>query len=46
VEENQREVSALRKFVDDLIQAAMKAGEIDPKLNRSALRMLIIGAAN
>lgn len=34
------------KFVDDLIHAAMKAGEIDPTLNRSALRMLIIGAAN
>jgi AcrR family transcriptional regulator len=34
------------KFVDDLIQAAMKSGEIDPRLNRSALRMLIIGAAN
>jgi len=34
------------KFVDDLIQAAMKSGEIDSRLNRSALRMLIIGAAN
>jgi TetR/AcrR family transcriptional regulator, cholesterol catabolism regulator len=34
------------KFVDDLIQAAMKSGEIDATLNRSALRMLIIGAAN
>ncbi|MBV8139613.1 MAG: hypothetical protein JO121_28870 [Deltaproteobacteria bacterium] len=34
------------KFVDDLIRAAMKSGEIDPGLNRSALRMLIIGAAN
>ena len=34
------------KFVDDLIQLAMKAGEIDPNVNRSALRMLIIGAAN
>jgi TetR/AcrR family transcriptional regulator, cholesterol catabolism regulator len=34
------------KFVDDLIQLAMNAGEIDPDVNRSALRMLIIGAAN
>jgi TetR/AcrR family transcriptional regulator, cholesterol catabolism regulator len=34
------------KFFDDLIQAAMRAGEIDPAVNRSALRMLIIGAAN
>ena len=34
------------KFFDDLIQGAMKSGEIDPKVNRSALRMLIIGAAN
>jgi hypothetical protein len=32
--------------VDDLIQLAMRPGEIDPKVNRSALRMLIIGAAN
>ena len=34
------------KFFDDLIEAAMKSGELDPKVNRSALRMLIIGAAN
>ena len=31
---------------DDLIHAAMKSGEIDSRLNRSALRMLVIGAAN
>ena len=34
------------KFFDDLIEAAMKSGELDPKVNRSALRMLVIGAAN
>jgi len=34
------------KFFDDLIEAAMKSGELDPNVNRSALRMLIIGAAN
>ena len=34
------------RFFDDLIEAAMKSGELDPKINRSALRMLIIGAAN
>jgi len=33
-------------FFDDLIEAAMKSGELDAKVNRSALRMLIIGAAN
>ncbi len=34
------------RFFDDLIRAAMKSGELDPKVDRSALRMLIIGAAN
>lgn len=34
------------KFFDDLILDAMKAGALDRKVNRSALRMLIIGAAN
>ncbi|HTR60941.1 MAG TPA: TetR/AcrR family transcriptional regulator [Candidatus Binataceae bacterium] len=34
------------KFFDDLIEAAMKSGELDPRVNRSAVRMLIIGAAN
>lgn len=34
------------KFFDDLIQDAMEAGTLDRKVNRSALRMLIIGAAN
>jgi hypothetical protein len=34
------------KFFDDLIRAAMKSGELDPKVDRSALRMLIIGATN
>lgn len=37
---------AYGKFFDDLIRAAMKSGEIDPRLDRSALRMLLIGAAN
>lgn len=37
---------AYGKFFDDLIRAAMKAGQIDSKIDRSALRMLIIGAAN
>ncbi len=37
---------AYGKFFDDLIQAAMKAGEVDPAVERGALRMLIIGAAN
>ena len=37
---------AYGRFFDDLIRAAMKAGEIDSKIDRSALRMLIIGAAN
>jgi AcrR family transcriptional regulator len=34
------------RFFDGLIQAAMKSGEIDTTVDRSALRMLIIGAAN
>lgn len=34
------------KFFDDLIRAATKSGELDPDVDRSALRMLIIGAAN
>lgn len=37
---------AYGRFFDGLIQAAIKSGEIDPKVDRSALRMLIIGAAN
>jgi len=34
------------KFFDGLIAAAMKAGELDTGVDRSALRMLILGAAN
>jgi len=34
------------RFYDRLIAAAMDAGEIDPKIDRSALRMLVIGAIN
>lgn len=34
------------RFFDRLIEAAMKSGEIDPTINRSALRMLVIGALN
>jgi len=37
---------AYGKFFDGLIAAAMKAGQLDPDVDRSALRMLIIGAAN
>jgi AcrR family transcriptional regulator len=37
---------AYGKFFDGLIAASMKAGEIDPGVDRSALRMLILGAAN
>jgi len=37
---------AYGRFFDDLIQAAMKSRELDPKVDRSALRMLVIGAAN
>ena len=37
---------AYGRFFDDLICAAMKSGELDPKVDRSALRMLIIGATN
>ena len=34
------------RFYDQLIAAAMEAGEIDPKVDRSALRMLVVGAIN
>ncbi|MHB8381391.1 MAG: TetR/AcrR family transcriptional regulator [Candidatus Binataceae bacterium] len=34
------------RFFDDLIQASMASGEIDRKVDRGALRMLILGAAN
>lgn len=34
------------RFFDALIAASMKAGQIDPAVDRSALRMLILGAAN
>lgn len=34
------------RFLDGLIEDAMKAGALDSKVNRSALRMLLIGAAN
>lgn len=34
------------KFYDRLIAAAMEAGELDPNVDRSALRMLIVGAVN
>jgi TetR/AcrR family transcriptional regulator, cholesterol catabolism regulator len=34
------------RFYDQLIAAAMNAGEIDPKVDRSALRMLVVGAIN
>jgi TetR/AcrR family transcriptional regulator, cholesterol catabolism regulator len=37
---------AYGRFFDGLIQAAMKSGEIDSRVDRSALRMLLIGAAN
>jgi AcrR family transcriptional regulator len=37
---------AYGKFFDSLIAAAMKAGQLDPQVDRSALRMLLIGAAN
>ncbi len=37
---------AYGKFFDGLIAAAMKAGEIDSGIDRSALRMLLLGAAN
>jgi AcrR family transcriptional regulator len=33
-------------FFDSLIAAAMKAGQLDARVDRSALRMLLIGAAN
>ena len=34
------------RFYDRLIAAAMDAGEIDASVNRSSLRMLLIGASN
>jgi AcrR family transcriptional regulator len=34
------------KFYDQLIAAAMDSGEIDPKVDRGALRMLVVGAIN
>ena len=37
---------AYGKFFDSLIAAAMKARQLDPRVDRSALRMLLIGAAN
>jgi TetR/AcrR family transcriptional regulator, cholesterol catabolism regulator len=41
-----RKFRAYGKFLDGLIAAAMSAGEIDPAVDRHALRMLVIGAAN
>ena len=37
---------AYGKFFDGLIVAAIQAGQIEPEVDRSALRMLILGAAN
>lgn len=37
---------AYGKFFDGLIAASMKSGQIDPGVDRGALRMLILGAAN
>jgi AcrR family transcriptional regulator len=37
---------AYGKFFDTLIAAAMRAKQLDPQVDRSALRMLLIGAAN
>ena len=34
------------RFYDELIVASMRSGEIDAKVDRSALRMLIMGAIN
>lgn len=34
------------KFYDELIAAAVESGEVDAKIDRSALRMLIAGAIN
>ena len=34
------------KFYDQLIAAAMASGELDPSVDRSALRMLVVGAIN
>jgi TetR/AcrR family transcriptional regulator, cholesterol catabolism regulator len=34
------------KFYDQLIAAAMASGELDPKVDRKALRMLVVGAMN
>ncbi|HUY37218.1 MAG TPA: TetR/AcrR family transcriptional regulator [Candidatus Binataceae bacterium] len=41
-----RKFRAYGKFFDRLIAAAIDAGEIDPEVDRHALRMLIIGATN
>jgi AcrR family transcriptional regulator len=41
-----RKFRAYGKFFDGLIEAAMSEGEIDPAVDRHALRMLIIGATN
>jgi TetR/AcrR family transcriptional regulator, cholesterol catabolism regulator len=41
-----REFRRYGKFYDQLIGAAMAAGELDPSVDRSALRMLVIGAIN
>lgn len=41
-----RKFRAYGKFFDGLIAAAIEAREIDPEVDRHALRMLIIGATN
>lgn len=41
-----RKFRAYGQFFDGLIAAAIEAGEIDPDVDRHALRMLIIGATN
>jgi AcrR family transcriptional regulator len=41
-----RKFRAYGKYFDELIATAIKAEEIDPDVDRHALRMLIIGAAN
>jgi len=41
-----RRFRAYGRFFDNLIAAAMKSGELDSGVDRHALRMLIIGAAN
>jgi AcrR family transcriptional regulator len=37
---------AYGRFFDGLIAAAVKAGQLAPEVDRSALRMLVLGAAN